>query len=302
MYAFKKSGIYGDYDVVDELNVIEYIESLPFKHSFVEDVDDFKRVQAQYFTPSNLKQGLSRSRANVADIQGVLFDLDFVPNQNDLKLAFYELLTMSKVEAYLWLTPSGIWNGKHRGASRIFIPLAEPIVPELLSDAVDELLRLFATLNQKMTYDLNLLDYGVDIKASKTVGRLMGLPVQQEGCIVPWDIQGRFRYKVKAEYKPSQFKPVRSTSSDDGFLRLDDPTPDNLQSFILSYCSKHGITWQKGQRDDNLMKVIGAVKEAFSLVDEQDLLKAFYETGIASNLDNPEKDILGKTRRLLKGA
>lgn len=300
MYAIKKSGVHGDYDLMDDFDVIEYLESLDYEHEKVEDIEYFKRYQAQYFTPSSLKKGLERNRENIEDIQGIIFDLDIVPDYKELQMAFYEALTISKVEMYLWLTPSGIWKGQHLNASRLFIPLAEPIHPSVLSAAVDELILVFAKLNQRMKYEFNLLSYGVDLTASKTVSRLMGLPVQQKGSVVPWDIEERFRYKVKAEYHESSFIPV--TSHQDGFITFDEPNEDNLTSFISSYVSKHQVGFYKGVRDNNLIKVIGAVKTAFSGIDEGDLLKAFYNAGIAQQLDNPEKDILSKTKRLLKGA
>ncbi|TYC48793.1 hypothetical protein ESZ50_07910 [Weissella muntiaci] len=300
MYAFKKSGVHGSYDLIEELDVIEYLESLTYEHEKVEDVEYFKKYQAQYFTPSTLKNGLERNRENIVDVQGIVFDLDVVSDFQELQLAFYEALTISKVEMYLWLTPSGIWNGGHLNASRLFIPLAEPIHPSVLSDAVDELILLFARLNQQMKHEFNLLSYGIDITASKTVSRLMGLPIQQKGSIVPWDVEDRFRYKVKAEYHESSF--VLVTGVQNGFITFDEANEENLTSFISSYVSKHQVGFYKGVRDNNLIKVIGAVKTAFNGIDENDLLKAFYNAGIAQQLDNPEKDILSKTKRLLKGA
>ncbi|GAK32040.1 hypothetical protein WOSG25_250110 [Weissella oryzae SG25] len=300
MYAFKKSGVRGPYDVIEELDVIHYLRSVPFEHEKVEDIEYFKKNQAQYFTPSALIEGLDRNRENILDIQGIVFDLDVVPDWNELKYAFYDVLTISKIEMYLWLTPSGIWNGKHLNASRLFIPLAEPINPNLLSDAVDELIKLFANLNQRTKHELNLLSYGVDIATSKTISRLMGLPIQQKGSIVPWDVEERFRYKVKAEYHASTFQPV--LAPEDDFMRLDEPNEENLTSFISGYVDKHKIGFYKGVRDNNLIKIIGAVKTAFNDVDESDLLAAFFNAGIAQQLDNPEKDILRKTKRLLKGA
>lgn len=290
-YAFKVSGIYGDYDVVDELDVVEYTESLPQVHDPIDDLDDFKTRQAQYFTPSNLKEGLTRSRDNIADIQGILFDLDNVPDRNELQHDFYTLLTKTKLEVYLWLTPSAIALGGHENGHRLFIPLAQAIDPRLLGQAVDELTIAFAKAG------FNLLNYGVDLTASKTVSRLMGLPLQKTGTIVPWDLSERFKYKVKAEYHDSGFVPIGS----DDMQEFNAPTVENLTSFISGYVDKHNITFNKGERDNNLTRLIGGVAKAFAGVADDDLIEALYNSNIAQLLDNPGKDITNKTRRLLKG-
>lgn len=96
-YAIKKSGIYGDYDLTDDFDLIIYAESLPQFHDEIQDLDDFKSRQAQYFTPSNLKEGLRRSRDNIADVQGILFDLDQVQDRDELQHDFYTLLTKTKL-------------------------------------------------------------------------------------------------------------------------------------------------------------------------------------------------------------
>ncbi len=290
-YAFKVSGIYGDYDVVDELDVVEYTESLPQVHDPIDDLDDFKTRQAQYFTPSTLKNGLTRSRDNVADIQGILFDLDNVPDRDELQHDFYTLLTKTKLEVYLWLTPSAIALGGHENGHRLFIPLDTPIDPRLLPNAVDELTIAFAKAG------FNLLNYGVDLTASKTVSRLMGLPLQKTGTIVPWDLAERFKYKVKAEYHDSGFVPIGS----DDMQEFNAPTVENLTSFISGYVDKHNITFNKGERDNNLTRLIGGVAKAFAGVADDDLIEALYNSNIAQLLDNPGKDITNKTRRLLKG-
>ncbi|TGE80046.1 hypothetical protein [Weissella confusa] len=290
-YAFKVSGIYGDYDVVDELDVVEYTESLPQVHDSIDDLDDFKTRQAQYFTPSTLKNGLTRSRENIADIQGILFDLDNVPDRDELQHDFYTLLTKTKLEVYLWLTPSAIAIGGHENGHRLFIPLAQAIDPRLLGKAVDELTIAFAKAG------FNLLNYGVDLTASKTVSRLMGLPLQKTGTIVPWDLLERFKYKVKAEYHDSGFVPIGS----DDMQEFNAPTVENLTSFISGYVDKHNITFNKGERDNNLTRLIGGVAKAFAGVADDDLIEALYNSNIAQLLDNPGKDITNKTRRLLKG-
>ena len=291
-YAFKISGIYGDYDVVDELNVEEYAESLPQVHVPIDDIEDFKTHQAQYFTPSNLKDGLTRSRDNIADIQGILFDLDNVPDRDELQHDFYTLLTKTKLEVYLWLTPSAIAIGDHENGHRLFVPLSQAIDPRLLGQAVDELTIAFAKAG------FNLLNYGVDLAASKTVSRLMGLPLQKSGTIVPWDLPERFRYTVKAELKESGFVPI---FGDDGFSGLNEPTVENLMSFISGYMEKHTITFNQGERDNNLTRLIGAVAKAFTGISDDDLLEALGNVGVSQQLDNPEKDVTTKTRRLLKG-
>ncbi|TGE74889.1 hypothetical protein [Weissella confusa] len=290
-YAFKVSGIYGDYDVVEELDVVEYTESLPQVHDPIDDLDDFKTRQAQYFTPSTLKNGLTRSRENIADIQGILFDLDNVPDRDELQHDFYTLLTKTKLEVYLWLTPSAIAIGGHENGHRLFIPLAQAIDPRLLGKAVDELTIAFAKAG------FNLLNYGVDLTASKTVSRLMGLPLQKTGTIVPWDLSERFKYKVKAEHHDSGFVPIGS----DDMQEFNAPTVENLTSFISGYVDKHNITFNKGERDNNLTRLIGGVAKAFAGVADDDLIEALYNSNIAQLLDNPGKDITNKTRRLLKG-
>lgn len=290
-YAFKVSGQFGDYDVVDDLDVIEYVESLPQVHAPIADIDDFKERQAQYFTPSNLKSGLTRSRDNIIDIQGIVFDLDQVPSLDELQHEFYSLMTKTKLELYMWLTPSAIASGNHSNGSRLFIPLAEPIDPRLLGQAVDELLITFAKA------DFNLLNYGVDITTSKTVSRLMGLPLQKTGTIVPWDLPERFRYKVKAEYQDSGFVALGG-----GYMEeFNAPTVENLTSFISGYIEKHSITFHPGERDNNLTRLIGGVAKAFSGVADDDLIEALNNVGIAQQLDNPARDVTNKTRRLLKG-
>ena len=291
-YAIKKSGIYGDYDLTDDFDLIIYAESLPQFHDEIQDLDDFKSRQAQYFTPSNLKEGLTRSRENIADIQGILFDLDNVPDRDELQHDFYTLLTKTKLEVYLWLTPSAIAIGGHENGHRLFIPLAQAIAPRLLGQAVDELTIAFAKAG------FNLLNYGVDLAASKTVSRLMGLPLQKSGTIVPWDIEERFRYKVKSELKESGFVPIMAG---DGFSGLDSPTVENLTSFISGYMDKHTITFNQGERDNNLTRLIGAVAKAFTGISDDDLLEALGNVGVSQQLDNPEKDVTAKTRRLLKG-
>lgn len=291
-YAIKKSGIYGDYDLIDDFDLIIYAESLPQFHADIDDLNDFKSRQAQYFTPSNLKDGLTRSRDNIADIQGILFDLDSVPNREELKNDFYKLMTKTKLEMYMWLTPSAIATGGHENGHRLFIPLSMAIDPRLLGNAVDELTIAFAKAG------FNLLNYGVDLTASKTVGRLMGLPLQKSGTIVPWDLPERFRYKVKAELKDSGFVPILGG---DGFSGLNDPTVENLTSFISGYMDKHSITFNQGERDNNLTRLIGGVDKAFVGVSDDDLLEALDNVGVLQQLDNPVKDVTTKTKRLLKG-
>lgn len=292
MYAFMKSGMLGDYDCVDELNVIEYVESLPFEHEPIDDLKGFKMFSAQYFTPSDLIDGLTRKKANIANIQGITFDLDNVPVWDDLKNEFYTVLINSQVEAYLWKTPSAFsTDSDHQNGARIFIPLGEPIHPDQLDDAVTEVFFNLARAG------LNILDYGADVPASKTVGRLMGLPLQQNDTIVPWDMSDRKRYRVQAEYVPKP-KPAFSGNAFGGFT--DEPTVDNLTSFITHYTQKHGVTFMVGERDNSLTKVFGALKKAFDGIDETDLLSAFDNAGISATLDNPERDILNKAKRLLR--
>lgn len=289
MYAFKKSGVEGDYDVIDELDLIEYAESLPQLHEPIDDLDGFKHYSAQYFTPSDLKEGLTRRASNIKNIQGIIFDLDRVVNWNELMMSFYKLLTVSKIEMYLWQTPSALSDGGHSNGSRIYVPLDESIQPQLLTKAVDELVITFAQAG------LNLLEYGVDLTASKTVGRLMGLPLQKKNTIVPWDMEERFRYRIKAKYEPSEFV----STMDDGFSSLNEPTVENLSSFIAGYVEKHQIGFAKGERDNNLTKVYGALNRAFNNINPDDLLAAFYEAGIAQTLDHPDRDIGNKSKRLL---
>ena len=289
MYAFKKSGVEGDYDVIDELDLIEYAESLPQLHDPIDDLDGFKHYSAQYFTPSDLKEGLTRRASNIKNIQGIIFDLDRVVDWKELMMSFYKLLTVSKIEMYLWQTPSALSTGGHSNGSRIYVPLAEAIQPQLLTKAVDELVITFAQAG------LNLLEYGVDLTASKTVGRLMGLPLQKKNTIVPWDIEERFRYRIKAKYEPSEFV----STMDDGFSSLNEPTVENLSSFIAGYVEKHQIGFAKGERDNNLTKVYGALNRAFNNINPDDLLAAFYEAGIAQTLDHPDRDISNKSKRLL---
>lgn len=291
MYAFIKSGMLGDYDCVDELNVIKYVESLPFEHEPIDDLKGFKTFSAQYFTPSDLIDGLTRKKANIANIQGITFDLDNVPVWDDLKNEFYTVLINSQVEAYLWKTPSAFsTDSDHQNGARIFIPLGEPIHPDQLDDAVTEVFFNLARAG------LNILDYGADVPASKTVGRLMGLPLQQEDTIVPWDMSERKRYKIQTPYMPKP-KNVFSGGGFGGFA--EEPSVDNLTSFITSYTQKHGITFLKGERDNNLTRVLGALKTAFNGINDSDLLDAFENSGISSQLDNPVQDITRKTKRLL---
>ncbi|MFP7242377.1 hypothetical protein [Pediococcus pentosaceus] len=292
MYAFKKSGVIGDYDVIDEFDVIEYVESLPAVHEPIHDLDAFKRYSAQYFTPSNLKQGLTRSKENISDVQGIIFDLDIVDDWEELKKDFYDTLIKFNLEMYLWQTPSAIAHGSHTNGSRLYIPLAEPILPEVLPKAVDELVIAFAKAG------VRLLTYGPDLNASRTVGRLMGLPLQKQNTIVPWDLSSTFRYKVKAKVEHSNFKPV---SMHDGFVEMNPSTPENLTSFIKGYVEKHHISFAVGQRDNSLVQVMGGIKKAFNSVDVDNLIPAFYDAGIAQTLDHPEKDITKKAKRLLKG-
>ncbi|WP_371190521.1 hypothetical protein [Weissella viridescens] len=292
MYAFKKSGIYGDYDVIDELDVITYVESLPIYHAPIDDLEAFKKVSAQYFTPSNLKEGLVRSRQNIADVQGITFDLDKVYDWSELMYEFYTMMTKSEIEMYLWKTPSAIASGGHENGSRLFVPLGESIDPELLPQAVDELTKLF------IFGGFNLLSYGADLQASKTIGRLMGLPLQQKDTIVPWDVENRKRYKIQATLDRSSFK---STFESEFTGKLnDEPTVENMASFIERYAEKHQITFNVGERDNSLTRMFGALKKAFDDIDQGDLISAFYEAGVAQTLDNPEKDISAKARRLLK--
>ena len=204
-------------------------------------------------------------------------------------MSFYKLLTVSKIEMYLWQTPSALAAGGHSNGSRIYVPLAEAIQPQLLTKAVDELVITFAQAG------LNLLEYGVDLTASKTVGLLMGLPLQKKNTVVPWDMTERFRYRIKAKYEPSEFV----STMDDGFSSLNEPTVDNLSSFIAGYVEKHQIGFAKGERDNNLTKVYGALNRAFNNINPDDLLAAFYEAGIAQTLDHPDRDISNKSKRLL---
>ncbi|MBM7617284.1 hypothetical protein JOC36_000833 [Weissella uvarum] len=295
MYAFKKSGIYGDYDVLDELDVVTYAESLPAVHEPIEDVSEFKKVSAQYFTPSNLKDGLTRSRENIKDVQGIIFDLDRVDNWHDLMSDFYEMLIKSKIEMYLWKTPSALaLDGNHENGTRLYIPLGEPIRPELLPQAVEEVAKLL------IIGDFNILNYGADIQSSKTIGRLMGLPLQKQDTIVPWDLENRKRYKIQAVLDKS-ISTFQSTSESDFVGAMsDEPTVENMTNFINNYTEKHDITFNVGERDNSLTRVFGALKKAFSNIDSDDLLDAFYEAGVAQTLDNPEKDIANKAKRLLK--
>jgi hypothetical protein len=290
--AFKKSGVFGDYDVVDDLDLIRYANSVPAKHEPVEDYDYFKKYQAQYFTPSNLKNGLSRSADNIADVQGILFDLDEVDDLKALRHKFYLMMIKSKVEAYLWATPSSLFGGSHKNAQRLYIPLAEAINPNLLPVAVDELVSVLNKIG------INVSEYGADLTSSKTVGRLMGLPIQQVGTIVPWNISKRFRYRVKAKYVP---EPQVATSEFQPMLDLDAMHHDDtLVGFVENYIKKHALTWNKGERDDNLMKVIGAIAVAWPAVKDQEVYETLDVVGVTSYLDHPSKDILKKTRKLLK--
>lgn len=126
----------------------------------------------------------------------------------------------------------------------------------------------------------------------------MGLPLQKSGTIVPWDLPERFRYTVKAELKESGFVPI---FGDDGFSGLNEPTVENLMSFISGYMEKHTITFNQGERDNNLTRLIGAVAKAFTGISDDDLLEALGNVGVSQQLDNPVRDVTAKTRRLLKG-
>ncbi|MHD0286825.1 hypothetical protein [Weissella tructae] len=282
----------GDYDCVDELDVIEYVESLPDTHEPILDLKGFKTLSAQYFTPSDLIDGLARKKANIANIQGITFDLDSVPIWDELKSEFYTLLINSQVEAYLWKTPSSFAvESDHENGARLFLPLGEPINPNHLDEAVREVVINLARGG------LNVLDYGADITASKTVGRLMGLPLQKKDTIVPWDMENRKRYKIQTPYTPK----VSKENYAGGFGGFnEEPTVENLTSFIERYTQKHGITFVVGERDNSLTRVFGALKKAFDGIDDTDLLSAFDNAGISNTLDNPEKDILSKAKRLLR--
>ncbi|MCM0601490.1 hypothetical protein, partial [Periweissella ghanensis] len=93
----------------------------------------------------------------------------------------------------------------------------------------------------------------------------------------------------------------QSTSESDFVGAMsDEPTVENMTNFINNYTEKHDITFNVGERDNSLTRVFGALKKAFSNIDSDDLLDAFYEAGVAQTLDNPEKDIANKAKRLLK--
>jgi hypothetical protein len=294
-YAFKKSGLHGEFDLVDDFDICEYVASLPSKREPINDVDDFKEFSAQYFTPSNLKSGLSRDRSNIKDIQAIVIDLDKITDWKEFLTNFYVLYhNTTKMNVYAWQTPSTFGKGKHIGGGRIYVPLAEPIIPELLPQAVDELVVAFAKSG------FNLLDYGADLVASKTISRLMGLPLQQEWTLGPFGDKDRFNYRVKSVYTPTSFK-SNFKSASDGWSGVDIPTEIDIEAFIQAYTTKNHITWNHGERDDNLMKVIGAIATAFSQVNNDDVYKAFEGVGITSCLDHPERDIGTKTKRLLRG-
>lgn len=298
MYAFKVSGVAGNYDTVADFNIYEYANSLPDEVETIKHVDDFKEYSAQYFTPSTLKQGLVRNRSNIQDVQAIIFDLDLVVDANIFLEDFFKLYTeTTKLNVFAWQTPSSFGPGKHIGGWRIFLPLGRPIMPELLPQAVDELVILFAKTG------FNLLNYGLDIGTAKTVGRLNGLPLKKTGVFGPLEEEkDRFNYIIKSKYQPkSPYRKSNMNSNGSGWSGLDEPSADNLSEFIIGYTNKNRITWNKGERDNNLVKVIGAIKTAFPTSDPDEIYDGFEQAGITTYLDNPEKDIGVKLKRLLRG-
>lgn len=232
MMAFKVAGNRGAYDVVDDFDMKEYMDSLPLYHDPIDDVQTFKDFEAMYFTPSNLKEGLARKKDNIADIQAIIFDLDNVESLHDLDK---DMVKMSKVdlEFHAWQTPSSIGNGQHHGGMRLYIPLKESIEPRLLPQAVDELMN---TLNQVLDVDLN--KYGADITASKTIARLMGLPLQN---YLTFSWYGSKKYKVNAKYVEPKKATQKRWCRDFSQRKLVTNRGESPETFVRDYMKKHNI-------------------------------------------------------------
>lgn len=254
MYAFKLAGNRGAYDVVDDFDLNAYYQSLPFKKGEITDLFEFKNYQAQYFTPSDLNAGLERKRSNIKNIQAIVFDLDGVDNVTDLIIDAMTL-SESNLEFALWQTPSSLsQQGNHVSGMRLYVPLDEPIEPKLLPQAVDEVVISLAT------FGLNVLNYGADLVASKTIGRLMGLPIQQYRTLRVGGQQS-WRYKVTSQYKEPKekvHKRKRTTMK---------TAPDE---FIKMYMRKHNIEQPTlgVNLHNTLQQLIGAMEKAGFSEDE----------------------------------
>lgn len=268
MYAFKIAGNRGGYDVVADFNLDEYYRSLPFKRKEIKNIQEFKDYEAQYFTPSDLISGLERKKQNIKNIQAIIFDLDGVDHVSDL-ISDAMVVAETNMEFALWQTPSSLSNqGEHVSGMRLFVPLEEPIEPKLLSQAVDEVVRALAV------FGLNVLSYGADLVASKTVGRLMGLPLQQYRTL---RVGGKdsWRYKITSQYvEPPhrEFKRKRTAMK---------TAPDE---FIKGYMRKHNIDDPTlGVNVHNtLQQLIGAMSKAgFSKDETKEGLEMF--EGITRN-------------------
>lgn len=233
MMAFKVAGNRGGYDVVDDFDMNEFMMSLPLYHEHIDDVQTFKDFEAMYFTPSNLKEGLDRKKENIADVQAIIFDLDNVQDLHDLDK---DMVKLSKVdlEFHAWQTPSSIGNGQHHGGMRLYIPLKEAIIPELLPQAVDELMN---TLNQIV--GVNIQKYGADITTSKTIARLMGLPLQNH---LTFSWYGSKKYKVNAKYvKTKKQQSAKRWYSGGAYNKRLTNYSDSPEKFVKDYMNKHNI-------------------------------------------------------------
>lgn len=276
MYAFKTSGNRGQYDVIDEFDVIEFYNSLPLHHDPIPDLQQFKDFQAWYFTPSNLKIGTTRSKDNIKDVQAIVFDLDDVPDWNEYLGDVLKMATTG-VEFATWQTPSSIGHGKHKGGMRLYFPLAVPIMPELLSQAVDELVVELAKIG------FNLLNYGADLPSSRTIGRLMGLPLQRYMTFINSSDQ-TWKYQVTSQYEPP--KPKKQWTR-----RTNMKT--SPEDFVRMYIKKHDVPQLVlGVNVHNILQqLIGALERAGFTEDEAMEGLEFLSDATENGLADIEKEV-----------
>lgn len=277
--AFKTAGNRGAYDVVDEFDMKQFIESLPLFHGQIADVDNYKNFEALYMTPSNLKEGLERRKENIKDVQAIIFDLDYVPDLHELDHELMKLVN-ADVEFHAWQTPSSFGASKHENGMRLYLPLKNPIEPELLPQAVDEIIKNLVTY-----FQFNLLDFGADITASKTVGRLMGLPLQQM-YVFSW--YGSNRYEVQSKYVE---KPKRKYTK---HLTNQGASPER---FVKDYIKKHNIPdLVLGENVHNILQqLIGALSKA-GFSEEQAIEGLEFLSDVPTNgIDDIEKEVRTST-------
>ncbi|TYC50860.1 hypothetical protein ESZ50_01195 [Weissella muntiaci] len=276
MMAFKIAGNRGAYDVVDDFDIKIFIESLPLKIPPIVDVQTYKDFEATYFTPSNLIEGLTRRRENIKDIQAIIFDLDFVPDLHELDQDLMKLVNFD-MEFHAWQTPSSLGSSKHEGGMRLYIPLSVPIEPKLLPQAVDEIVKTFI-----LEVGINLLNYGADIKASKTVGRLMGLPLQQ---YLTFSWYGSWRYAVQSKYKAPKHKSRKGRQTNRGV---------SPEKFVKDYMRKHNVPeLVLGHNVHNtLQQLIGALSKA-GFEQEQAIEGLEFLSGIPTHgMGDIEKEVM----------